>query len=478
MTKNSQLLIIVFISTVQLALTLLSVAWLFGWIHDKTEDIAQKQVSEVNLFISGQIADRVKEMKLDDVSLGTEDWRKLQRYVASTDLPDHGFVSVIDADTGKILCHPNANQDLKLLDKTWDEFRVNPSDPSLTSEFAEKRIQKGSHVVFTINNMLYIVHGIRIPELDAIVLTHQRISGVHAINSILISSLKNFSFTVALIIGLMGTVLNVFMVKRIVDEDERIQTQLEQKVEERTDQLRQTKNAIIFGLAKLAESRDNDTGEHLDRIRKYVTIMAKDLAHVYEEIDEEFIDNLGIASSLHDIGKVGIPDSILLKPGRLTSLERSIMEKHTIIGGECLEAISSKLGDNDFLEIAREVAYWHHEQWDGNGYPHQLTDDEIPISARIVAVCDVYDALTSRRPYKRGMTHSESRAIILSGAGQKFDPEVIAAFLRHEAEFQQIARRYQNIDFDSNEQDAPVPVLDGNPPANLFASANESNSTS
>lgn len=475
MTKNSQLLIIVFISTVQLALTLLSVAWLFGWIHDRTNDIAQEQIGEVNRFIAGQIADRVDQMELHDITVGTEDWRKLQRFVASTDLPEHGFVSVVDSETGKIVCHPNVNQDLTLLEKTWDDFRLSPDDPSLISEFAEKRIQKGSHILLSINSQQYVVHGTEIVDLNAIVLTHQRISGVHAVSSLLISSLKNFSFAVALNIGLLGTVLNIFMVKRIVDEDERIQSGLEQKVEERTDQLRQTKNAIIFGLAKLAESRDNDTGEHLDRIRKYVTILAKDLASVYKEIDDEFIYNLGIASSLHDIGKVGIPDSILLKPGKLTSLERSIMEKHTIIGGECLEAISSKLGDNDFLEIAREVAYWHHEQWDGNGYPHQLNDDEIPISARIVAVCDVYDALTSRRPYKRAMTHSESRAIILSGAGQKFDPEIIAAFLRHEAEFQQIARRYQNIDFDTTvEQTTAIPAIENAARNDFVAKTNAS----
>ena len=448
MTKNSQLLVIVFISTAQLALTLLAVAWLFGWIHERTHEVAQKQVSEVNHFVSRQIADRISAMNFTDVNVGTEQWRQLQRYITCTNLPDDGFVSVIDGDSGKIICHPNAGQDLTILGKTWDEFRVDPSRKTLLEELEEKRMEKHSHILMAIHNVMYVVHGQRIPNLDATVLTHQRVTGVHAINSLLITSLKSFSFAVALIIGLLGTVLNVFMVKRIVDEDKRIQMQLEQKVEERTDQLRQTKNAIIFGLAKLAESRDNDTGEHLDRIRKYVTILAKDLANTYDEIDEEYIYNLGIASSLHDIGKVGIPDSILLKPGKLTSLERSIMEKHTIIGGECLEAISSKLGDNDFLEMAREVAYWHHEQWDGNGYPHRLADDEIPISARIVAVCDVYDALTSRRPYKRGMTHSESRAIILSGAGQKFDPEVISAFLRHEAEFQQVARRYQNIDFE------------------------------
>ena len=268
--------------------------------------------------------------------------------------------------------------------------------------------------------------------------------------------LEGFAFAGVLAMGLLVTVLNTFVTKRIAANDIRIQSKLERLVDERTDELERTKNAIVFGLAKLAESRDNDTGEHLDRIRKYVTILATDLQSIYDEIDNDFIKNLAVASSLHDIGKVGIPDSILLKPGRLTTLERSIMQKHTVIGGECIEAIGVKLGDNDFLEIAREVAFWHHEHWDGCGYPHKLSEDDIPISARIVAVADVYDALTSRRPYKRAMSHSESRAIVLSGSGQMFDPEVVAAFLRHESEFQQIAKRYQNLE---PRESKAIPVL-------------------
>lgn len=449
MTRNSQLSIIVFISTVQLALTLLAVAWLFGWINERTQEIAQKQTNDVNEFISNQVADQVTEFGLNDVNVGSEDWQKLQNFVAKTKLPDLGFISVIDAQSGEIVCHPQAGNDRTLLGRSWDRFLISTESESVLNAFAGPQVERKSKLLFRSNNGPQLVYGKRLSNLDAIVLTHHAASEIHSINSYYISSLKSSAFAIALTIGLIGTVLNIFIIKRIIDEDNKIQTELESKVNQRTDELLRTKNAIIFGLAKLAESRDNDTGEHLDRIRKYVTILAKDLTNVYHEIDSEFIFNLGIASSLHDIGKVGIPDSILLKPGKLTSLERSIMEKHTIIGGQCLEAISSKLGDNDFLEMAREVAYWHHEQWDGNGYPHKLADDEIPISARIVAVADVYDALTSRRPYKRGMSHTESRAIILSGSGEKFDPEVVAAFLRHEVEFQQIARRHQNIDFEA-----------------------------
>ena len=252
-----------------------------------------------------------------------------------------------------------------------------------------------------------------------------------------------FAFDIVLIAGLVGTIVTLVFVNRLDQTIEGRKRELERAVQTRTNELMKTKNAVIFGLAKLAESRDNDTGEHLERIRQYVTILAEHLRHSHPEIDEEYIRNLALASSLHDVGKVGIPDSILLKPGPLTREERLIMELHTIIGGECLEAIGKRLGENDFLDMARQVAYWHHERWDGTGYPHGLREFEIPLVARIVAVADVYDALTSRRPYKKAMVHDESRAIIVSGSGAQFDPEVVAAFLAHEDEFRAIAARQE-----------------------------------
>ena len=443
MSKKSQLLVIVFISTAQLALTLLAVAWLFGWIHDETAKRAEYQVNSVNRAFVDLVVKHVESLPNQSFVPGSTDWEYLNSYIANLNLPDEGFISIVRTNDGEILCHPSANGD-ELIGRTWDAAVVFPENTRLVDAINNPLFPGKAYAVLDMGNSKHLVHGHSISDGGITVLSHQRVSGIHAIDSILISSLRSFAFAVALIIGLLGTILNAFMVKRIVEQDQQIRHALERKVDERAEQLKRTKDAIIFGLAKLAESRDNDTGEHLDRIRKYVTILAEDLKKVYDEIDDEYIHNLGIASSLHDIGKVGIPDSILLKPGRLTSLERDIMQKHTIIGGECLEAIGSKLGDNDFLEMAREVAYWHHEQWDGDGYPHNLADEEIPISARIVAVADVYDALTSRRPYKRGMSHTESRAIIVGGSGQKFDPEVVSAFLRHESEFQKIARRFQN----------------------------------
>ena len=153
----------------------------------------------------------------------------------------------------------------------------------------------------------------------------------------------------------------------------------------------------------------------------------------------QHVEDLAFASSLHDIGKVGIPDAILLKRGPLTPEERKVIEQHAEIGGRCLEAIQHQLGNDDFLELAKLIAFTHHERWDGDGYPFGLSKDKIPLAGRIVAVADVYDALTTKRPYKRAFPHEEAYQLIVSGAGTQFDPDVVAAFVHNADEFAQIA---------------------------------------
>lgn len=215
---------------------------------------------------------------------------------------------------------------------------------------------------------------------------------------------------------------------------------LEHLVAQRTRSLMRTREAIIFGLARLAESRDVDTGEHLERIRQYTELLAGALAAEFPELTPQTIQRLGIASSLHDIGKVGVPDQILRKPGRLCPEERQAIQQHTLIGGDCLFAIKQRLGEEDFLELACEIAYGHHERWDGAGYPYGLAREAVPLSARIVALADVYDALTSPRVYKPAYSHETARQIILSESGKQFDPRIVAAFERTDHEFAAISR--------------------------------------
>jgi len=206
-------------------------------------------------------------------------------------------------------------------------------------------------------------------------------------------------------------------------------------------QLQEARAATILGLAKLAEYRDEGTGTHLERIREYARIIALEMSQhpKYQDyISQEYIEDIFRSSILHDIGKVGVPDAILLKPARLTPEEFEEIKRHTVLGGDALNDIDSKIEGVSFLTLGKEIAYYHHEKWDGSGYPKGLSDESIPLSARFVALADVYDALTSKRFYKEAYTHEKSRDIIIELRGTHFDPDVVDAFLAKESEFKRI----------------------------------------
>lgn len=205
----------------------------------------------------------------------------------------------------------------------------------------------------------------------------------------------------------------------------------------------ETRDLMIFGMAKLAESRDPDTGSHLERVRLYCRVLAERMLLTSGgsgQIDAEFVRNMYIVSPLHDIGKVGIPDAILLKAGRLTPEEYAIMKKHTEIGASTLDAALREYPGAKFLAMARDIAWSHHEKWDGSGYPRGLAGTDIPLCGRIVALADVYDALRTERVYKKALSHERTREIIVSGSGTHFDPTVIGAFLAVEDRFVSIAQ--------------------------------------
>ena len=202
--------------------------------------------------------------------------------------------------------------------------------------------------------------------------------------------------------------------------------------------LRDTHGAAILGLATLVEYRDIGTGLHLERIRTYVEILARTLAMLpkYKEyITEMYIKEVSQSSILHDIGKVGIPDAILLKEDKLTNDEFNVMKTHCIIGGDALKAIESRIDGQSFLTLGKKIAYCHHERWDGTGYPYGLKGNNIPLSARQVSVADVYDALTSERSYKPRFSHDYAKEVLRDGRGTQFDPDVVDAFLEREYDF-------------------------------------------
>lgn len=216
----------------------------------------------------------------------------------------------------------------------------------------------------------------------------------------------------------------------------------EASVEQHRQALSRTRNAVILGLSRLAESRDDDTQGHLDRVGMFAELLAKTASQRPEfegQISAGLIEKIRPSAALHDIGKVGIEDSILQKPGRLTDEERRRMQAHTRISGECLLQIQQCLGDSNFLTLAHEIAVFHHERWDGSGYPSKLAGEAIPLSARIVAIADVYDALSARRVYKDAYAHDRCVEIIRSESGKHFDPRLVDVFLEIESEFAEIA---------------------------------------
>ena len=216
---------------------------------------------------------------------------------------------------------------------------------------------------------------------------------------------------------------------------------LEMDLLESERKLQHARAATILGLAKLAEYRDEGTGTHLERIREYARLLAEEMAKIpryREQINQGFIEDIYQSAILHDIGKVGIPDAVLLKPGELTNEEFEIIKCHTVFGGDAITSIQSQIEGRSFLNIGREIAYNHHEKWDGSGYPHGLRGQDIPLAARIVAVADVYDALTSRRFYKEAFPHAKAMQIISGLKGTHFDPEVVDAFAVLEEQFNRI----------------------------------------
>ncbi len=235
---------------------------------------------------------------------------------------------------------------------------------------------------------------------------------------------------------------------------------LEAEVQERTRDVTRIKELTIVAMATLAETRDNETGNHIRRTQNYVKTLAQALAPMPEfagELTPANIDLLYKSAPLHDIGKVGVPDAILLKPGRLTPDEFLVMKSHPTLGADAIREAETMLDDAEpsFLRYAREIAEYHHERWDGAGYPNGLAVDAIPLSGRLMAVADVYDALISKRCYKPAWSHEDAVVAISQGRGTQFDPRIVDVFLTIAEEFRAIAIRFRDEDTQL------VPLRDG-----------------
>ena len=224
---------------------------------------------------------------------------------------------------------------------------------------------------------------------------------------------------------------------------------LEEEIARRLEENKNIQDVSIRALAHLAETRDPETGEHILRTQKYVNILARQLqtnSRFSDGLTDKYISIITKSAPLHDIGKVGISDSILLKHGKFTDEEFEIMKCHTVYGVKAIESAEKDIDKPvEFLNIAKEIAHWHHEHWDGSGYPDQISGDTIPLSARLMAVADVFDALVSERVYKKPMSYEVARDIIISERGKQFDPDITDAFINCYEQFVQTANEYRDV---------------------------------
>ena len=394
-----------------LALLVASI-WLVNWLEISVSNLVRQRVRASTAEYASQFALLILHLDLKSVSPDTPDGKRLQRIIETSSLPGGGFRSVIDATTGQLLCHPMLGEG-----KTAAEI-ISSADESMQ--------MIGEH---------------SLSSLDAIIRVHQRETAVMMAVDQFTDQVRFVAIILSALLLAFTTLLTALIVRRYENRLGHINENLEELVEVRSRALLKSRSAVIFGLAKLAESRDDQTGEHLERIRHYVVLLARALRGKRPEIDDDYIDTLGDTSSLHDIGKVGIPDAVLLHPGKLNDEQRQIIQKHPTIGGDTLLAIKRVWGDDPFLVTACEIAFAHHERWDGKGYPFGLVAENIPLPARIVAVADVYDALTSQRVYKAAMTHEQALKLIRTGSGTQFDPVVVAAFVAAESDFRRFLHK-------------------------------------
>lgn len=242
-----------------------------------------------------------------------------------------------------------------------------------------------------------------------------------------------------------GTIQDITEMKKVEDELEKYSRHLKQLVEEKVQEISASQMATIYALIKLAESRDDETGAHIERTASFCRLLAEKarlIPEYAEEVNDTFLETIFKASPLHDVGKVGIPDNILLKPDKLTDHEFEIMKTHVQIGYDALVNVAQQYDKNEFLKMGMEIALYHHEKWNGSGYMKGLTGDAIPLSARIMALADVYDALRSKRVYKEAFSHEKSMEIIISDKGSHFDPVLVDIFVQHQEEFRSL---YESI---------------------------------
>jgi HD-GYP domain-containing protein (c-di-GMP phosphodiesterase class II) len=431
--------LLVLILTLQAVILSVGLLVVFNDIRHRVAVRLQDRILEQNVKTAESLARTMDDLGFGVAYCGSVGRERAQKMIEELSLPAGGFVCLLDEDD-KIICHPRLKQQPDLCGIDLRDLEVVLPDEETTTIGADRDTTVAGRTKF-LDQGTHFLASKYIPSMKARILVQQPESGLLAFGEAVASgSMLRAAGLGAAALGLTGLVSYV-LVRRHNLALETINVGLEREVDKRVRESLAARHSIILGLAKLAESRDTDTGEHLDRIASYAQILARQMAPTHPVITPAWIEDLRLASSLHDIGKVGVPDQVLLKPGRLTPEERAVIERHPGIGADTLLALRAKLGADELLIMSIDIARSHHEKWDGTGYPDRLAGERIPLSARVVALADVYDALTSERVYKAAMTHEQAAEIIRDGSGTHFDPEVVEAFVAVSEEFAAVRAR-------------------------------------
>ena len=414
---------------VQLACLLGAILFFDVWITHNFQQVISQRIMHASQQLASELSKTISLLEVQTLSPNTQDREIVKDLIEGADIAGTTYVAIYLPQTHQFLgLTPNllsASQETQLLSLAKSYFE-NPQNPPLSHDFT--------------------IATRTLPNLNAQLLVFQDEQFVQSRIIHITRRVKIIGMLITIIVISLSAFFTLFVFSRYENELDMINTSLENKVEDRSKALLRSRDAVIFGLAKLAESRDDQTGQHLERICRYVKILAKHLADENNQIDGIPIEILAETAALHDIGKVAIPDQILLKPGKLTPLERETINQHAGIGGDTLMAIKRKWGNDPFLITASQIAYAHHERWDGKGYPFGLAGRDIPFAARIVAVADVYDALRTKRTYKDAFSHKDTVQYIINESGKHFDPRIVEVFLRYEKQFKMISESIQDGD--------------------------------
>jgi putative two-component system response regulator len=435
--------LIVSVMAVQVIVLAIGAGAIFVQTRSAVARSVEAEVQLGNATVADDLAERMDAVIQQPIRLGGESWRRAQSMIERAGVGFSASACLLD-DAGRVICHPDLHDDGEVLGATLGAWTARNAGTGPVEKLSSGEPQTG-RVDSRLGGAWYITTR-PMPRLGATIVVFTPESAfASAVSEPMIGAWVAF---VAAAAGLLAlSAIGAMSVSNGYQRRAgRLRRELDLQAERRIAEGLELRNALIFGLAKLADYRDSDTGKHLERIAVYSELLAREIAPNHPEIDETWIMHLKLASSLHDIGKVGIPDVILLKPGKLTPDERRLMEEHVRMGADTLLAIRDRLGPDPLLDMGIEVAFDHHERWDGTGYPRRLSAESISLPGRIVALADFYDALTSKRVYKDARSHDDTYRLIIEGSGAHFDPEIVSAFRCRAMDFDRHRARLQPAD--------------------------------